>query len=85
MAFSTPWFNSQERSFFNVLNTSKTAHVVLTADTADFDDEVIGLWRAEGFDVQYVPLIDGGPDFIGRVHAVGDSFGVSEQYGIVGS
>jgi hypothetical protein len=84
-AFDTPWFNSQERNFSNVLNKSKVAHIVLTAESEDFDDETIKQWTSEGFDVQYVPLLKGGNDFIRRVHTVGDNFGVSEQYAIVGT
>lgn len=83
-AFNTPWFNSQERNFFNVLNKTKTPHLVLAAETEDFDEEVAQQWRDEGFDVKYVPLLAGGMDFIRRVHTVGANFGVSEQYAIVG-
>ncbi|KJX95047.1 hypothetical protein TI39_contig4137g00004 [Zymoseptoria brevis] len=82
-AFNTPWFNSQDRSFFNVLNKSKIAHVVLAAETEDFDEETEQQWKDEGFHVQYVPLLKGGDDFINRVHTTGDTFGVSEQYAII--
>jgi hypothetical protein len=84
-ALNTPWFNSQNRDFFNVLNKSKVPHVVLAAEDEDFDDETIKAWTDEGFDVQYVPMLKGGNDFIQRVHVVGDKFGVSEQYAIVGN
>lgn len=84
-AFNTPWFNSQDRSFFNVLNKSKIAHVILAAETDDFDKETAQKWRDEGFDVAYVPMLQGGNDFIKRLHTVGDNFGVSEQYAIVGN
>lgn len=83
-AFDTPWFNSQDRSFFNSLNKSKLAHVILTAETEDFADEVTQQWQTEGFHTQYVALLSGGNDYIKRVHAMGDSFGPSEQYAIVG-
>ncbi|KAK4497144.1 hypothetical protein PRZ48_011594 [Zasmidium cellare] len=82
-AFNTPWFNSQDRSFFNVLNKSKIAHVILTAETDDFDEETAQKWRDEGFHAVYVPMLKGGNDFIKRLHTVGDNFGVSEQYAIV--
>ena len=84
-AFNTPWFNSQDRSFFNVLNKSKIAHVILTAETDDFDEETAQKWRDEGFHAVYVPMLKGGNDFIKRLHTVGDNFGVSEQYAIVGN
>ncbi|KAK4612016.1 hypothetical protein CLAFUW4_13320 [Fulvia fulva] len=82
-AFSTPWLNSQENNFFNVLNRSKSANVILAAETEDFDEETQKRWVEEGFFVKYVPLLKGGWDFIHRLHAVGDAFGVSEYYAIV--
>lgn len=84
-AFNTPWFNSQDRSFFNVLNKSKIAHVILTAETDDFDEETGKKWSDEGFHTVYVPMLKGGNEFIKRLHTIGDNFGVSEQYAIVGN
>ena len=83
-AFDTPWFNSQDNSFFNQLNKSKIPHIVLAAETEDFDEEVTKQWREEGFDTVYVAFLNGGNEFIKRVRAAGDSFGVGEYYGIVG-
>lgn len=83
-AFNTPWFNSQDPSFFNSLNKSKIAHVALCAETEDFDEELVQQWKDEGFHAVYVPLLNGGAEFIKRLHNIGDSFGVSEQYAIVG-
>jgi hypothetical protein len=82
-AFNTPWFNSQERNFFDVLNKTKIPNVVLCAETEDFDEELMKQWVDEGFRCAYVPLLNGGAAFISRVHKVGDGFGVSEQYAIV--
>lgn len=84
-AFNTPWFNSQDRNFFNQLNKTKIAHVILTAETEDFDEETTQQWMDEGFDCKYVPFLNGGNEYISRLHAVGDSFGVSEYYAIVGN
>ena len=83
-AFDTPWFNSQDNSFFNTLNKSKVPHIVLAAETEDFDDEVTKQWKEEGFDTAYVPLLNGGNEFVKRLHTTGDSFGAGEYYGIVG-
>ncbi|KXT16071.1 hypothetical protein AC579_7112 [Pseudocercospora musae] len=82
-SFNTPWFNSQESNFFNVLNKTKIPHVVLCAETEDFDEELIQTWTDEGFHTVYCPLLNGGENFIKRVHTIGDNFGVSEQYAIV--
>jgi len=77
--------------FFNELNKSKIPHLVLTAETDDFDDEVTQQWRDEGFDAVYVPMGEdggggggGGAEHVRRVHAAGDAFGPGEYYGIVG-
>lgn len=83
-AFNTPWFNSQDRSFFNSLNKTKIAHLAICAETEDFDEEILQAWMDEGLHCAYVPLLKGGEDFIKRLHTVGDNFGVSEQYAIVG-
>jgi hypothetical protein len=86
-AFNTPWFNSQDRSFFNSLNKSTVSHIVLTAETEDFADEVTQQWRDEGFHVVYVPLegSGNGNEYVARVKQVGESLGVSEQYAVVGN
>ena len=83
-AFDTPWFNRQDNSFFNQLNRTKIPHIVLAAETEDFDEELTQQFKDEGYDTAYVPLLNGGNDFIKRVHNVGDSFGAGEYYGIVG-
>lgn len=84
-AFDTPWFNSQDNSFFNQLNKNKIPRLVICGETEDFDEECIKQFREEGFDTAYVPLLNGGNDFIQRIHRTGDSFGVGEYYGIVGN
>ncbi|KAK5132863.1 hypothetical protein LTR08_008579 [Meristemomyces frigidus] len=82
-AFDTPWFNRQDKDFFNMLNQTKTPHVILTAETDDFDEETTQLWRDEGFNVAYEPLLNGGNEYIQRVHTTGDGFGSSEYYAVV--
>lgn len=85
MSFNTPWFNQQDPSFFNSLNKSKVAHVILTAESEDFADEVTQQWRDEGFNVVYVPFGSGGNDYATRIRMTGDSLGVGEQYAVVGN
>ncbi|KAK0781923.1 hypothetical protein LTR75_014543 [Friedmanniomyces endolithicus] len=82
-AFDTPWFNGQSKDFFNLLNVTKNYNIVLTAETEDFDEETAQQWRDEGFRTVYVPLLNGGDQYITRVHREGDAFGASEYYGIV--
>jgi hypothetical protein len=85
MSFNTPWFNQQDPSFFNSLNKSKIVHVIIAADSDDFSEEVTEQWQAEGFNVIYVPLGNGGKDFLARIKYTGDNIGVGEQYAVVGN
>ena len=78
-------FNSQSKSFFDSLNKSRNFNIVLAAETEDFDEEVTQQWLDEGFRTAYVPLLNGGNEFINRIHTTGDGFGVGEYYGIVGN
>ncbi len=66
------------------IQKSKVAHLVIAAETEDFDEEVMQQFRDEGFNTVYVPMLNGGDDFVTRVHNTGDTFGTSEYYGIVG-
>jgi hypothetical protein len=85
MSFDTPWFNQQDKSFFNSLNKSKIVHVIIAGDSDDFSEEVTEQWLAEGFMVHYVPLGNGGKDFLARIKNAGDNTGVGEQYAVVGN
>ncbi|KAK4995357.1 hypothetical protein LTR66_004804 [Elasticomyces elasticus] len=70
--------------FFTQLDAHKTPCLILSAETDDFDDELLQQWREEGFDVQYVPLAEGGGAYIRRLHDVANGMvGVSEHYAIV--
>ena len=83
-AFDTAWFNSQDNSFFNQLNKTKIAHLVICGETEDFDEEAIKQFKDEGFDTAYVGLENAGNGFINQIHNTGDTFGAGEYYGIVG-
>ena len=85
MSFDTPWFNQQDKSFFNSLNKSKIVHVIIAADSDDFTEEVTQQWHDEGFNIIYVPLGNGGKDFLARIKSAGDNTGVGEQYAVVGN
>lgn len=72
--------------FLKHLRISKAWHVVLTAETDDFDEETTLDWQEEGFDTVYVPLGEGGDEYIRRLHAVADSeTSINERYAIVGT
>jgi hypothetical protein len=72
--------------FLKHLNVSKTPYIFLTAETDDFDEEIIAAWQEEGFVTTYVPYGDGGKDYVNRMHAAPDqALGLNDQYAIVGS
>lgn len=72
--------------FLQHLNVSKTPYIFLTAETDDFDEDIIAAWQEEGFVTTYVPYGDGGRDYINRMHAAPDqAVGLNDQYAIVGS
>lgn len=77
--------SSFDTPFFNSLNRTKVPHVFLTAETEDFDEDIIQKWTDEGFDVHYVPLLNGGKEFSNRLHAAGDGLGVGENFMVVGN
>lgn len=79
-------FTPTNQPFLKYLNVQKTPYVFLTAETDDFDDVTLADWRNEGFVVNYVPLGNGGTEYIRRLHHFADTTcGVSEQYAIVGN
>lgn len=78
-------FTPANQPFLNYLNVQKTPYVFLTAETDDFDEVTLQAWRDEGFVVNYVPLGNGGTEYIRRLHHFADTTcGVSEHYAIVG-
>ena len=76
---------SAQSDFFSHLRAAQTHHVFLTAETDDFDEATTADWQDEGFKVTYVPLGDGGNEYIRRLHDVArDVVGVSDRYAIIG-
>ena len=72
--------------FLKHLNVSKTPYIFITAETDDFDEEILAAWQGEGFVTTYVPYGDGGREYINRMHAAPDqALGLNDQYAIVGS
>lgn len=72
--------------FLRHLNVRKTPYIFLTAETDDFDEDIIARWQGEGFITTYVALEEGGQNYYKRLHAAADDVvGLSDQYAIVGS
>ena len=76
---------TNQSDFFSHLKAARTQHILLAAETDDFDEATSNDWMDEGFQVTYVPLGEGGPEFTRRLHAVADEVvGISDRYAIVG-
>ncbi len=57
----------------------------ITAESDDFDALTLLEWKDEGFNVEYVPMKDGGREYAGRLDNLSRvGLGVGETYGIVG-
>lgn len=72
--------------FLKHLAVQHTPYLFLTAETDDFDQDIIEAWANEGFSVTYVPLGDGGAEYTRTLHSIADSVvGLSDHYAIVGT
>lgn len=65
-------------------NGNNNARLCVTAETEDFDMEIIKNWQEEGFDVVYLPYNSGGKDYARRLQSVKDGLGVGENYAVIG-
>jgi hypothetical protein len=65
-------------------NGSNNARLCITAETAEFDTEIIQSWRDEGFDVLYLPYNDGGKEYEAQLKSVKEGLGVGENYAVIG-
>ncbi|CAG8021119.1 unnamed protein product [Penicillium olsonii] len=64
-------------------NGNNNARLCITAESEEFDMDVIKSWQDEGFDVVYLPYNGGGKDYGRRLQSVKDGLGVGENYGVV--
>jgi hypothetical protein len=62
-----------------------TPTLYVTAEDDEFDVETLSAWRAEGFNVKYVPMGNGGKTYVNTLHHLGDAMGIGERYAIVGT
>jgi hypothetical protein len=65
-------------------NGNNNARLCVTAETENFDMEIIKNWQDEGFDVLYIPYNGGGKEYGAKLQSVKDGLGVGENYGVVG-
>ncbi|PVH92901.1 hypothetical protein DM02DRAFT_542669 [Periconia macrospinosa] len=60
-----------------------TPVLYITAEDDEFDTETLRAWRAEGFNVKYLPMGSGGKTYVNTLHHLGDNMSIGERYAIV--
>ncbi|KAL5117942.1 hypothetical protein ACEQ8H_004087 [Pleosporales sp. CAS-2024a] len=60
-----------------------TPLLYITAEDDDFDVDTMRAWRDEGFLVKYVPLGNGGKQYVQTLYKLGDNMGIGQRYAIV--
>ena len=58
--------------------------VVITAQDYEFDRATIQNWRAEGFEVSYLPFIGSREDYVHRLQHLADPLDLGEDFAIIG-
>lgn len=58
--------------------------VVITAEGDDFDEVTIQNWRAEGFQVSYLPFTGSRKDYVHSIQHLADPLELGENFAIVG-
>ncbi|KAE8152186.1 hypothetical protein BDV25DRAFT_75028 [Aspergillus avenaceus] len=64
-------------------NASGKARLCVSAETPEFDTEILRNWRDEGFDVIYVQYDGNGREYIARLKSVKEGLGVGENYAVL--
>jgi hypothetical protein len=63
----------------------KSPKLYLTAESDEFDAVTIAEWRAEGFDVEYLPMGNGGDEYLQKLRGLrGNQTSSFETFGIIG-
>lgn len=63
---------------------SSTPLLYITAEDAEFDVHTMKAWRDEGFVVEYIPMGNGGKQYVQTLHKLGENMSIGERYAIVG-
>lgn len=58
--------------------------LIITAEADDFGDITIQNWRAEGFEVSYLPFTGSRNDYVHSLQHLADPLEVGENFAIVG-
>ncbi|KAF2120043.1 hypothetical protein BDV96DRAFT_486203 [Lophiotrema nucula] len=61
----------------------QTPRLYITSEDEEFDEETLRAWKEEGFIVQYLPMGQGGKQYVTSLHHLGDGLGIGERYAVV--
>ena len=64
--------------------TTGPPHLVLTAESTDFDPVTIQNWKDEGYSVSYLPFDGSKKEYIHKLQHLADPLQLGETYAIVG-
>lgn len=73
-------------NFLSKFNDPRSCHLYITAETdaeADFDPVIIRRWREEGFQVSYIPLSNGGKDYISTLKSLDKDLSLGDKFAII--
>lgn len=59
-------------------------HLVLTAESTDFDSVTIQNWKDEDYSVSYLPFDGSKKEYINKLHHLADPLELGQKYAIVG-
>ncbi|KAH7142908.1 hypothetical protein B0J13DRAFT_476291 [Dactylonectria estremocensis] len=76
--------NHRDPGFLSSGFPRASPRLYLTAESDDFDDLAFAEWRDEGFDVEYIPMENGGDEYLRKLRALSrKNMGPCETFGIV--
>lgn len=58
--------------------------LVLTAESAEFDQVTINNWKDEGYQVDYLPFVSDKKEYVRQLNHLADPLELGEKYAIVG-
>lgn len=78
--------NHNDPGFLSSDFPKSSPKLYITAESDEFDLLTLGEWRDEGFDVDYIPMGDGGNEYRVKLGSLSrTNLGPCETFGIIGS
>lgn len=78
--------NHNDPNFLSDSFPRNAPKLYLTAESDTFDSVTLAEWRDEGFEVEYIPMGNGGDDYVEKLERLAKKkLGPCETFGIVGA